>query len=172
MFHLSRFFLGRTIAIQASFSYPGLFWTLLSFTGALNLKKFSAIVIPDQLGMYLDLKMQALKLDVEGYAKKLGVSRQLIYMAKKGSRQPSKELLKKFGLEINYRIPGFAELIAPEQLQMLVVLKMQMSKLGQKGYAEFLGIHEQTLYTIVAGIRLPPKSVIEKLELETVYRIL
>jgi transcriptional regulator with XRE-family HTH domain len=135
-------------------------------------KKFSAIVLPDQLGMYLDLKMQALKLDVEGYAKKLGVTRQLVYMAKKGSRQPSKELLNKFGLELNYRLPGYAELIAPEQLQMLVVLKMQMSKLGQKGYAEYLGIHEQTLYKIVAGVRLPPKSVIKKLELETVYRIL
>jgi hypothetical protein len=137
-----------------------------------NQKKFSPIVLPDQLGMYLDLKMQSLKLDVKGYAKKLGVTHQLIYMAKKGSRPPSKDLLKKFGLELNYRLPGYAELIAPEQLQMLVVLKMQMSKLGQKGYAEFLGIHEQTLYTIVAGVRLPPRSVIEKLELETVYRIL
>jgi hypothetical protein len=132
-------------------------------------KKESTVIRPEDFPVFLSGVVHAKRKSPKEFAASLGISPQLLYMLLNGKRAPSANVLRNLGLQIAHMIPGYAEIIAPDQLQMLVVLRMQMSKLGQKGYAEFLGIHEQTLYTIVAGIRLPPKSVIKKLELETVY---
>ncbi|WP_158792436.1 hypothetical protein [Granulicella sp. L60] len=147
----------------------------LAYAGGMVAKRkpeTSAIILPDQLKMYLTIKMQILKLDATNYVKKLGITRQMLWAITNGTRKPSPDLLKKVGLEIAYRIPGAPEIISPDQLQMLVVMKMQKSGLEPSDYAAQLGIHPQTLYTILSGLRLPPKSLMPKLELETVYRIL
>jgi hypothetical protein len=51
------------------------------------------------------------------------------------------------------------------------LVKMQMSELDVKGYAEKLGVPHQTIYAILTGSRLPSK-LLKKLGLEVVYRIM
>jgi predicted transcriptional regulator len=135
-------------------------------------QKTERVVTQDQIGSYLKVEMHKLGLDVLGYSKKIGVSRELIYMVMNGSRAPSKEIIQKIGLETAYRLPGSPLLLSAADLRMYVVVKLQDSKLDPKGYAAKLDIHEQTLYTILAGTRLVPKSLIEKYGLEMIYRIL
>lgn len=134
--------------------------------------KIAPVFTPDKLGSYLKTRMEEENLDIRGYAKKLGVTRELVYMMMSGSRAPSKEFLEKVGLEAGYRMPGSATVFTIADLQMFVVMKMLDSKLNAKDYAAKIGIHEQTLYLIVAGKRPIPKPLIEKYGLETVYRIL
>lgn len=126
----------------------------------------------DKIGSYLKTKMEESKLDPLGYSRKLGITRELIYMVMSGSRSPSKDFLERVGLEIGYRMPGSSMVFTIGDLQMFVVVKMLDSKLDLKGYAADIGIHEQTLYLIVSGKRPVPKSLIEKYGLEKVYRIL
>jgi hypothetical protein len=54
---------------------------------------------------------------------------------------------------------------------MFVTVKLQMSGLDVKGYAEKLGEQHKTMYAVLAGSRSPSKSLIEKLGLKKVYRI-
>jgi len=62
-------------------------------------------------------------------------------------------------------------IVTADELKMFVTVKMQMSGLDVRGYAEKLGVPHQTIYAIMSGYRLPSKSLLEKLGLETVYRI-
>jgi predicted transcriptional regulator len=66
---------------------------------------------------------------------------------------------------------GSAGVITASELKMFVTVKMQMSGLDVKGYAEKLGVPHQTIYAILAGARLPSKALLKKLGLEVVYRI-
>lgn len=132
-------------------------------------KKRLVLATVDQFHVFLSGYMHAKRKTPIRFAASLGISPQLVYMLLNGKRPPSAKILKKLSVEIAYRIRGAPEVIAPDELQMLVVMKMQASKLGLKEYAERLGIHPQTLYTIVAGLRLPPKSLMKKLDLEPVY---
>jgi predicted DNA-binding transcriptional regulator AlpA len=73
-------------------------------------------------------------------------------------------------METKNRVGATGILTAPE-LKMFVTVKMQMSGLDVRGYAEKLGVPHQTIYAIMTGARLPSKSLLKKLGLETVYRI-
>ena len=66
---------------------------------------------------------------------------------------------------------GSSGIITAEELRMFVQVKLQMSGLDVKAYAEKLGVPHQTVYAILAGARLPSKSLLDQLGLETVYRI-
>ena len=134
--------------------------------------KTAPVFTSDKIGSYLKTKMAEAKLDVNGYAKKLGVHTQSIYMVASGSRAPSKEFLEKVGLETGYRMPGSSVVFSLADLQMFVVMKLLDSKLNTTDYAAKIGIHEQTLYKIVAGVRPVPKPLIKQYGLELVYRII
>lgn len=73
-------------------------------------------------------------------------------------------------METKNRAGSTGILTAPE-LKMFVTVKMQMSGLDAKGYAEKMGVPHQTIYAILSGARLPSKAMLKKLGLETVYRI-
>jgi len=62
-------------------------------------------------------------------------------------------------------------ILTAEELKMFVTVKMQMSGLDVKGYAEKLGVSHKMVYMIMNGSRLPSKALLKKLGLETVYRI-
>jgi predicted transcriptional regulator len=62
-------------------------------------------------------------------------------------------------------------ILTASELKMFVTVKMQMSGLDVRGYAEKLGVPHQTIYAILAGDRLPSKALLKKLGLEVVYRI-
>ena len=66
---------------------------------------------------------------------------------------------------------GASGILTAAELKMFVTVKMQMSGLDVKGYAEKLGVPHQTIYAILTGARLPSKALLKKLGLETVYRI-
>jgi hypothetical protein len=66
---------------------------------------------------------------------------------------------------------GSTGILAADELKMFVTVKIQMSGLDAKGYAERLGVPHQTIYAILSGARLPSKAMLEKLGLEMVYRI-
>jgi predicted transcriptional regulator len=66
---------------------------------------------------------------------------------------------------------GASGVITAEEIKMFVSVKMQMSGLDVKAYADKLGVPHQTIYAILTGARLPSKALLEKLGLETVYRI-
>ena len=66
---------------------------------------------------------------------------------------------------------GTKGVITAPELKMFVSVKMQMSGLDVRGYAEKLGVPHQTIYAILNGARLPSKALLKKLGLETVYRI-
>jgi hypothetical protein len=66
---------------------------------------------------------------------------------------------------------GTSGVITTDELKMYVTVKMQMSGLDVRGYAEKLGVPHQTIYAILAGDRLPSKPLLKKLGLEPVYRI-
>jgi hypothetical protein len=68
------------------------------------------------------------------------------------------------------RVRTSGVITAPE-LKMFVTVKMQMSGLDAKGYAEKMGVPHQTIYAILSGARLPSKAMLKKLGLEVVYRI-
>jgi len=67
---------------------------------------------------------------------------------------------------------GSAGVITASELKMFVTVKMQMAGLDVKAYAEKLGVPHQTIYAILTGARLPSKSLLKKLGLEVVYRIM
>jgi hypothetical protein len=67
---------------------------------------------------------------------------------------------------------GTTGVITSEEIKMFVTVKMQMAGLDVRGYAETLKVPHQTIYAILAGDRLPSKSLLEKLGLEIVYRIM
>lgn len=69
-----------------------------------RIKGTNGIMTAAELKMFVTVKMQMSGLDVQGYAKKLGVTHKLVYMMINGARLPSKALLKKLGLETVYRI--------------------------------------------------------------------
>lgn len=73
-------------------------------------------------------------------------------------------------METKSRVGSTGILTAPE-LKMFVTVKMQMSGLDARGYAEKMGVPHQTIYAILSGARLPSKAMLKKLGLETVYRI-
>jgi hypothetical protein len=64
----------------------------------------AGILTADELKMFVSVKMQMSGLDIQGYARHLGVPHQTIYAIMTGARLPSKALLKKLGLEVVYRI--------------------------------------------------------------------
>lgn len=66
---------------------------------------------------------------------------------------------------------GASGILTAQELKMFVTVKMQMSGLDVRGYAEKLGVPHQTIYAIMTGARLPSKALLKKLGLETVYRI-
>lgn len=66
---------------------------------------------------------------------------------------------------------GTSGVITAPELKMFVTVKMQMAGLDVRGYAEKLGVPHQTIYAIMGGARLPSKSLLKKLGLEIVYRI-
>jgi predicted transcriptional regulator len=66
---------------------------------------------------------------------------------------------------------GASSIITAEELKMFVTVKMQMSGLDVQAFAEKLDVPHQTIYAILTGSRLPSKSLLDKLGLETVYRI-
>jgi plasmid maintenance system antidote protein VapI len=66
---------------------------------------------------------------------------------------------------------GASGVITTDELKMFVTVKMQMSGLDVRGYAEKLGVPHQTIYAIMTGARLPSKALLKKLGLEVVYRI-
>jgi predicted transcriptional regulator len=66
---------------------------------------------------------------------------------------------------------GASGIITVEELKMFVTVKMQMSGLDVQAFAEKLGVPHQTIYAILTGARLPSKVLLDKLGLETVYRI-
>ena len=66
---------------------------------------------------------------------------------------------------------GSTGILTAEELKMFVTVKMQMSGLDVKGYADKLGVPHQTIYAIMTGARFPSKALLDKLGLETVYRI-
>jgi predicted transcriptional regulator len=147
-----------------------------SKASASRAKNKSAVVIPEEFPVFLGGVMHAKKKSPKDFAASLGISPQLLYMLLNGRRAPSASVLGTLGLQVAYLITGSSVgrpedkmiLTAPE-LKMFVVVKMQMSGLDIHGYAELLGIHHQTLYAIIAGYRMPSKSLMKKLKLETVY---
>jgi predicted DNA-binding transcriptional regulator AlpA len=66
---------------------------------------------------------------------------------------------------------GSSGILTASELKMFVTVKVQMSGLDVRAYAEKLGVPHQTIYAIMTGARLPSKSLLKKLGLETVYRI-
>jgi hypothetical protein len=48
---------------------------------------------------------------------------------------------------------------------------MQMEGMDAKKYADKLGEHDKTIWAVLAGTRPASKSLIKKLDLETVYQI-
>jgi transcriptional regulator with XRE-family HTH domain len=132
-------------------------------------KNISVAATIEEFPVFLAGFMHAKRKTPKEFAAFLGVSPQLLYMLRNGSRSPSQEILKKIGLEVAYRIAGTSEVIALEDLKMFIVAKLQDSKLDLKGYAAKVGIHEKTLYTIIAGIRPMSKSLIKQYGLENVY---
>jgi plasmid maintenance system antidote protein VapI len=64
----------------------------------------SGVITAPELKMFVTVKMQMSGLDIQGYAKKMGVPHQTIYAILNGKRLPSKAMLKKLGLETVYRI--------------------------------------------------------------------
>jgi predicted transcriptional regulator len=66
---------------------------------------------------------------------------------------------------------GSTGILTASELKMFVTVKIQMSGLDAKGYAEKMGVPHQTIYSIMSGARLPSKSLLKKLGLEIVYRI-
>jgi predicted transcriptional regulator len=79
-------------------------------------------------------------------------------------------LLTLWSMEKKSRSGTKGVITAPE-LKMFVTVKMQMSGLDVRGYAEKLGVPHQTIYAILNGARLPSKALLKKLGLEAVYRI-
>lgn len=66
---------------------------------------------------------------------------------------------------------GFTGILTADELKMFVQVKMQMSGLDVRGYAESLGVPHQTVYAILTGARLPSKSLLDQLGIDIVYRI-
>jgi hypothetical protein len=133
--------------------------------------KVSRVILPDQLRIYLTLKMQAAKLNGIAYAAKIGFAHQTLYAVMNGKRSPPKGFLSKIGLTIAYRIPGSDEVISPEDVRVFLTVKMQMEGMDAKKYADKLGEHDKTIWAVLAGTRPASKSLIKKLDLETVYQI-